>query len=396
MQKIDKTDHITIDMPMQRAERTAWVDMPMPSLKTMDRFLGWAVGRLLLGSGVILISTTEAVLIGGLYVCDRLKAGFTKLFQIYDALPLMGQPLQAVVVDTTPKAIAPIPSTVDLLEAVKAKHLLIIGATGSGKSTIAQFLASRHSANVRVYDPDCAPSDWVGLTVFGRKGNFGEINAQMQADLVELEQCMVLRGEGGDSAIAGRERCMIGEEFPLLADEVDIARDWLLKFARRGRRVKQFIIVISQSDSVSALGIEGDGAIRQSFAVLRLGKFAVNHAKKLKDEGLITWLQAGKYRAMLDDEACQLPDVSGYQAVTVQLPKNPQNSPLVTAETLAGQALQADLPPNLPDDQALKLAVNLLVTEGVSQSRIIKDVLGYKGGQFQKGKELFDRLTKGQ
>jgi energy-coupling factor transporter ATP-binding protein EcfA2 len=396
MKQIEKADHITIDMPMQRAERTAWVDMPMPSLKTMDRFLGWALGRLLLGSGLLAVSSTEVVLKGGLYICERLKAGFSKLFQVYDSLPLMGQPLQAVVVDTTPKAIASIPSTVDLLEVVKGKHLLIIGATGSGKSTIAQFLASRHSANVRVYDPDCSPSDWVGLTVFGRKGNFNEINAQMQADLVELEQCMALRGEGGDSAIAGRECCMIGEEFPLLADEVDIARDWLLKFARRGRRVKQFIIVISQSDSVSALGIEGDGAIRQSFAVLRLGKFAVAHAKKLKDEGLIQWLQAGKYRATLDDEACQLPDVSGYQPVTNQLPRTPQNPPLVTAETPAQSDFKPDLPPNLPDDQALKLAVGLLVKEGVSESKIIKEVLGYQGGRYQQGKELFSKLTKGQ
>lgn len=381
---------------MQRAERTAWVDMPMPSLKTMDRFLGWALGRLLLGSGVLLISTTEVVLKGGLYVCDRLKAGFTKLFQVYDSLPLMGQPLQAVVVDTTPKAIAPLPSTVDLLEAVKAKHLLIIGATGSGKSTIAQFLASRHSANVRVYDPDCSPADWVGLTVFGRKGNFAEIDTQMQADLVELEECMALRGEGGDSAISGRERCMIGEEFPLLADEVDIARDWLLKFARRGRRVKQFIIVISQSDSVSALGIEGDGAIRQSFAVLRLGKFAVAHAKKLKDEGLIQWLQAGKYRATLDDEACQLPDVNGYQGVTNHLPPNRPIAPVVTAETPTQQGFEPDLPSKLPENQALKMAVKILVTEGVSQSKIIKDVLGYQGSRYQQGKELFDQLTKGQ
>lgn len=53
--------------------------------------------------------------------------------------------------------------------------------------------------------------------------------------------------------------------------------------------------------------------------MVRLGKFGVTHAKTLKDAALVEWLKSGKYRCMVDDLPCQLPDLSQFRAVTQQL-----------------------------------------------------------------------------
>lgn len=394
MKQINQTDHINIDVPMQRMERQAWVEMPLPDLKSFDRFIGWAIGRLLLGSGLFTVCTTKLVLNAGIYCCNWLEGGIKKVMQTYDALPFMGVPLQSVVVDTTSKAIAPDVSTVDLLEAIKGKHLLIIGDTGTGKSTIAQWIAASVGGAVRVYDADAAPDEWTGLEVIGRGGDMSAIEEAMSADLEELERRIKLRGEKGDIALAGMDSVTIGEEFPLLADEIDIAPNWMIKHGRRGRKPKRLLILLSQDDSVKALHIEGEGGVRKNFRYLRLGKFAVTHAKSLKDEALVTWLQSGKYRALVDDEPCQLPNLSGYQPVTRQLPQTHQIAPVVTAQTPAQSDFQPILTAIEPNLEALKIAVGLLKSQGVADSVIIKQVLGCQGSRYQQGKEILAELTK--
>jgi energy-coupling factor transporter ATP-binding protein EcfA2 len=394
MKQLDKPDHMTIDLPMQRMERQAWVEMPLPDLKSFDRFIGWAFGRLLLGSGLFAVCTTEIVLNAGLYCCKWLKGGITKILQTYDSLPYMGVPLQSVVVDTTPKGIAPNFESIDLLESIMGKHLLIIGDTGTGKSTIAQWIAGCNSSQVRVYDPDAAPDEWVGLEVVGRGGNFAAISSGMSADLEEMQSRIEDRATQGDKANIGKDLCLIAEEFPILKDECDIAPEWLAKIARRGRKPRLFIIALSQSDSVQALGIEGDGAIRSNFRYLRLGKFAVAHAKKLKNEALIQWLQSGKYRCMVDDEPCQLPNLKSYPSVTPQLPKTAPTAPVVTPETPTQSGFELNSTTVELDSVSMRNSIKFLLNQGMAESRIIKEFLGYSGSRYQQGKEVFAALTK--
>ncbi|MBD2415861.1 hypothetical protein FACHB389_29370 [Nostoc calcicola FACHB-389] len=194
----------------------------------------------------------------------------------------------------------------------KQKHVALIGGTGDGKSTLTQFLSSKIGGRVVVYDSDAKPDDWSWLDqndVIGRKGNFKAIDTAMGKDLENLEDLVQLRGEGGDNAIAGRERFVIAEEFPILVDECGNASPWLKKHAKRGRRYRQFILAIAQNDTAENFGLQGDkDTLYSCFVLVRLGQFGRDHARtKLKDPQLEQWLKAGgKKRFMVDDCPCEL------------------------------------------------------------------------------------------
>lgn len=199
----------------------------------------------------------------------------------------------------------------------KQKHVALVGGTGDGKSTFTQYLSSKIGGRVVVYDSDAKPDDWAWLDqadVVGRKGNFKAIDTAMGNDLKILEELVELRGEGGDNAIAGRERFLIAEEFPVLVDECDHAANWIKRHAKRGRRYKQFVCALAQNDTAENFGLEGDkGTLYSCFVLVRLGQFGCDYARtKLKDSQLEQWLKAGgKKRFMVDDCPCEI-DLSNW------------------------------------------------------------------------------------
>lgn len=208
----------------------------------------------------------------------------------------------------------------------KQKHVALVGGTGDGKSTLTQYLSSKIGGRVVVYDSDAKPDDWAWIDqadVVGRKGNFKAIDNAMGNDLKTLEELVELRGEGGDLAIAGRERFMIAEEFPILVDECDNATLWIKRHAKRGRRYKQFICALAQNDTALNFGLQGDkDTLYSCFVLVRLGQFGRDHARtKLKDQELEQWLKAGgKKRFMVEDCPCEL-DLSNWGAGVVVQPK---------------------------------------------------------------------------
>lgn len=218
------------------------------------------------------------------------------------------------------------------------KHVALVGGTGDGKSTFTQYLSSKIGGRVVVYDSDAKPDDWGWINqsdVIGRKGNFKAIDTAMSNDLKTLEELVELRGDGGDNAIAGRERFLIAEEFPILADECEFAPTWIKRHAKRGRRYKQFVCALAQNDTAENFGLQGDkDTLYSCFVLVRLGKFARDHARsKLKDSRLEEWLKTGgKKRFMVDDLPCEL-DLSTWgnaialPATTSGIPVENQPSP---------------------------------------------------------------------
>jgi energy-coupling factor transporter ATP-binding protein EcfA2 len=390
---MNKNDHITLDVPMQRMERHTWVTMPLPGYKSLLRFVGWGVGRVAFSSWLFSLSLIRNVAKAVIWVTNNLEQGTKKILKIYDALPMMGTPLQSLTVDTESKPIlSTITDTLDITTAIQGKHVLIIGSTGTGKSTIAQWLATQSASQVKVYDSDAAPTEWQGLEVVGRGGDFTAIETSMTNDLKELQNRIEKRSIEGDKALSGMDSCIIAEEFPILKDECAIAPEWLGKIARRGRKPKMFIIALSQSDTVAALGIEGDGAIRSNFRYIRLGNFAVTHAKKLKNEALIQWLQAGKYRCLVDDDPCQIPDLNSYKLFTSQLPNSPVNTQSVTPEIVKEQELQPNENDSHTVSQELKNALFGLKQAGWSDSKLITEVLGMGGRKYSDGKYILQKI----
>jgi hypothetical protein len=81
--------------------------------------------------------------------------------------------------------------------------------------------------------------------------------------------------------------------------------------------------LLSQGAEVKTLGLEGEGSIRECFAMLRLGNFALSHGKSLKDKAIGEALENSDRPAMLDQLPCQLPILSDSQTMPVlPLPKD--------------------------------------------------------------------------
>lgn len=369
-----------------------WIKIVLPRPGHIGRFVLWGTGRITFSSCLFCIDATSYTLTAANTLLRWTRQSITNLIRVYDQLPYAGTYGQNIIDVTAQTLEGPSEIITDIVEAIEGKQVMVIGEMGSGKSTVAQYLAYSVGGQVKVYEPEGTPDDWAGLEVIGKGEDWELINESMQADLDDLSNQMKLRMEQGDKAITGTERVIICEEYPELVRKVDVSGEWLERHARRGRKAKRFTILLSQYDRVAAWGLEGKADLQEAFFKLRLGKKAVTHAKQLKNDRLVDWLRSDRSHCLLDDYPCKLPSYREMKAVTKQLYQLPGNQVPVIAETTARQELHPPIPQKLPENEALKNAVKSLSEAGYSDSKIIKEVLGFQGSQYQQGKELLTAL----
>jgi hypothetical protein len=221
------------------------------------------------------------------------------------------------------------------------KHVALVGGTGDGKSTQAQYFSTRIGGKVVVYDVDSAKGDWAWVEPSDLIGDGGlpEVDKAMQEALDHLEKMRVYRKEVSKDIPQEFARFYIAEEFPVLAD-CDNAPQWIRQHAKVGRKRKQFIMCLAQNDTAANFALEGDADILDTcFVRIRLGKKAQDYAKStLKNPQLEQWLKAGgKKRFMVDDYPCELdlglwqpnaiaqPETSGGGNEEVQAQAKPMN-----------------------------------------------------------------------
>lgn len=218
------------------------------------------------------------------------------------------------------------------------KHVALVGGTGDGKSTQAQYFSVRIGGQVIVYDVDSAKDDWSWVEPSNLIGDGGlpEVNEAMQAALDHLEEMRKYRKTISKDVPPELARFYIAEEFPVLAD-CENAPQWIKQHAKVGRKRKQFIMVLAQNDTAANFALEGDADILDTcFVRIRLGKKAQDYARStLKNPQLEQWLKAGgKKRFMVDDLPCEL-DLSTW-GTTAIAPTTAvdEDKPGVTADEL--------------------------------------------------------------
>ena len=214
-------------------------------------------------------------------------------------------------------------------------HTAVVGETGSGKSLLTKYLIHSYfdQADVRVYDSDAAPHDWLDMEVVGRKGNYLGIAGGMSEDLDELKARTVLHGDGQPF---GGEIVRVIEEFPSTAAELsenpliqeiskDIGLFWLL---RRGRKYRMKVFAVAQEFEVNAWKIAGEGGLRRAFTVLYLGATAYRALSLIKDkverERLRIHFDSVRHPCLVDVKGrfypAKIPDLSDF--MTSRLPEH--------------------------------------------------------------------------
>lgn len=384
---------------MKQNTRNDWIGIHLPSRRQFIRFIVWTIGRLTFSFSLFTLEVVRISLQCIISVIEWCKVALKRVIRLYDQLPYAGT-YQTNVIETSLLPVdTPNEIITDIISTIEGKQLMIIGEMGTGKSTLAQYLAYTVGGKVKVYECEGTPDDWVGLEVIGKGENWSAIEQGMLDDLDDLSNQMKIRNERGDNALVGTEKVIICEEYPELVNKVECSSEWLERHARRGRKARRFTILLSQYDRVSAWGLEGKSDLADAFYRLRLGKKAVNHAKSLKDDALVSWLTSDRSHCLLDDTPCKLPSYREMKAVTVRL-----QLPVVTQNHQETRIAQNDLLPRTKlsvtvnsskgdlDSGVLKRAILGLLEAGMSDSRVIKEVMGYEGGNYQKGKALLEQL----
>ena len=221
--------------------------------------------------------------------------------------------------------ITPIASTApvkfaDVKAALAKPHIMVLGETGSGKSTLVKYLVSQSSAPSLVLDSHAAPDDWENMQVIGAGRNYQAIGEEVDR-LVRLMDARYEQRSNGTKSF--ETLLIILDEFTAcVANLGKPFTEGIMLLVRESRKVSIRLIILSQGSEVKALGIEGQGSIRECFAMVSLGKFALERAKSLKDEQIKAFIDSAQFPAMLDDIPCQLPNIDRVNLPVLSLPND--------------------------------------------------------------------------
>jgi hypothetical protein len=255
------------------------------------------------------------------------------------------------------------PGPVDLLAALDSvQRCLIVGASDSGKTTLLQWVIMRRlaSSKVIVIDPHAYPGKWRGV-VIGTGRNYAEIDRALTA----LVRLMTKRyediGRGAVAEMGHNRLTIIIDEWRAIAYNVKGAADCIKTLLTESRKAAFSVFVGTHSERVRALGLEGEGDLKDGFAIVRLA------------------IVGGQRVATLDTG-------SGEQAATLPGPFSP--FPNGKAEAPDNFALEVE--PNEEERQILEL-----FDRGQSISAIAEAVYGSKGGkQNDKVKAILERFGR--
>ncbi len=370
-----------------------WVFLRLPDFKQVGKYLLWGVGRVGFSFSLFALDATASVLTTTQTLVKWSRGSVVHLLRVYDQLPYSGTHAQNII-EATAVEVTDQPEDIitDVVEAIQGKQVMVIGEMGTGKSTLAQYLAYTVGGEVRVYECEGTPDDWQGLTVIGKGENWAAIEAGMQADLDDLSNQMKIREQQGDRALEGTEKVIICEEYPELVSKVSSSGEWLERHARRGRKARRFTVLLSQYDRVAAWGLEGKADLAEAFYRIRLGKKAIGHAKSLKNDALVAWLRQDRSHALLDDNPCKLPSYREMKSVVARPLFDQGIAPKKTDKKDLKTAHSKDFEKNFSESDAFLWRLIQKFGGDKSDSTIVTEVLGMTGKRYSEGKELLDRL----
>lgn len=373
----------------------SWVQLRLPALQQFGRFLLWGSGRLCFSGTLFVLDASSATLTMTQTGIKWVRGSLINLLRIYDQIPYMGTHAQniieasAIEISTEPEEII-----TDVIEAIQDKQVMVIGEMGTGKSTLAQYLAYSVGGQVKVYEPEGTPEDWQGLEVVGKGENWNAIEAGMQDDLEDLSNRIQRRMKEGGKFLEGSEQVVICEEYPELVNKVSCSGEWLDRHARRGRKARRFTVLLSQYDKVAAWGLEGKSDLSEAFFKIRLGKKALSHAKSLKNDELVNWLKQNRSHCLIDDNPCKLPPYREMKTVIAR-PLLDQRTPVEKSPVKPLKTpSEADLEEKFSESDAFLWRLILKYGEGKSDSTIVTEILGMTGKKYGEGKDLLERLRR--
>lgn len=173
-----------------------------------------------------------------------------------------------------PATVENIPELMTILE--KAERVLVKGPSDSGKTTLFVNIASRLD-NVIVIDPHYAPGIWPEhCKIIGKGRNHQEITLFLSWLSEELNKRYELRANGKEDYPT---LSIIIDEWMSISSRCENATEVITELITEARKAKIRIFIGSHSDQVEALGIKGQGKLREGLIIVRLYFDQITHER---------------------------------------------------------------------------------------------------------------------
>ncbi len=179
----------------------------------------------------------------------------------------------------------------------KFAHLRVIGGTGIGKTTFVDWLLDTLGGERFVITPKKKSWNWVGLKVYGLWFDYETIRAKLQWIHAEMYRRYPLMEQGETFEITN----FVVDEWRLINTNVKAVKErdpetkQTLEIAPSAKAMMKDIITVAresmlrlialaQGENVASWGFEGESDLEECFTDIRLGEFATDYAKSLRNQ----------------------------------------------------------------------------------------------------------------
>jgi hypothetical protein len=147
--------------------------------------------------------------------------------------------------------------------------ILVHGAKGSGKTTLLLWLMAQRQ-NAVIIDPHGSPDKWPNCHIVGSGRQFDHIGRA----LTTIEKLMTTRyAEIGDGRVQEGQHekvTLFVDEYRAIVQNVPNARQIIATLLTEARKANIDIVLVSHSKNVKALGLDGEGDLREGFAFVHI------------------------------------------------------------------------------------------------------------------------------
>ncbi len=178
----------------------------------------------------------------------------------------------------------------------KFAHLRVIGGTGIGKTTFVDWLLDILGGSRFVITPKKKSWNWVGLKVYGLWFDYESIRAKLQWIHAEMYRRYPLMEAGQTFEITNfvvdewrlinTNVKAIKERDPETKQTIEIApsaKAMMKDIITVARESMLRLIALAQGENVASWGFEGESDLEECFTDIRLGEFAIDYAKSLRN-----------------------------------------------------------------------------------------------------------------